>query len=342
MLRSHFEGGKQMSGEDIPYQLRPNKFIDRQMFMDLLSRLVVPRGPEKYVYVSMGGRHLVDHYAIYNKLGIQSLFSFDMSTNEVARQKFNRPTGKMICTAMNSADLPSEVDAILERFPSRQNLIVWLDYTTADRRAQFQDAVQTLVRLNHGDIFRITLNSSPHTLGGSPDWKQSGAAGPGEYRADRLRAQIFEFLPTEVTAISDTELPSVLARCFGLATDAATALQPTLRFIPVLITSYKDGARMLTITCAVSEVDNLEQFPARQFRHWKFACRGWNDILPIYAPVLSLKEQYRLDANLHRGAKRMLSALSFLLAKDETASLEAIESYRSFHRYYPTFRHIED
>ena len=82
-----------MSGDEIPYQLRPNKFIDRQMFLELLSRLVMPRGPENYVYVSMGGRHLVDHYAIYNKLGIQALFSFDFDRNEVARQKFNRPTG---------------------------------------------------------------------------------------------------------------------------------------------------------------------------------------------------------------------------------------------------------
>jgi hypothetical protein len=331
-----------MSGDDIPYQLRPNKFIDRQMFVELLSRLVVPRGPEKYVYVSMGGRHMVDHYAIYNRLGIQALFSFDMSANEVARQNFNKPTGKTICVEMNSANLPSEIDAILARFPSKRNLIVWLDYTSPDRRAQFQEAIQTLVRLKHGDIFRITFNSSPQTLGSGTEWKESGAAGPGEYRADRLRAQLPEFLPTEITAISDTELPFVLARCFGLATDAATALQPNLRFVPVLITSYRDGARMLTITCAASEVDHSERFPTQLFRRWKFASRGWDDIQAIYAPVLSMKEQYRLDANLHRGAKGMLSALKFLPAKDETASLEAIKSYKSFHRYYPTFRHIED
>jgi len=331
-----------MSETDIPYQLRPNKFIDRQMFVELLSRLIVPRGPEKYVYVSMGGRHLVDHYAIYNRLGIQALFSFDMSANEVARQKFNKPTGNTICIAMNSADLPSEIDAILARFPSKRNLIVWLDYTTADRRTQFQEAIQTLVRLKHGDIFRITFNSNAQTLGGGTEWKDSGAAGPAEYRAERLRAQIPEYLPTEVTAISDAELPTILARCFGLATDAATALQPNLRFAPVLITSYRDGARMLTITCAVSEADHSERFPTRQFSRWKFACRGWDDIQTIFAPVLSLKEQYRLDANLHRGAKGMLSALKFLPARGEASSLEAIKSYKSFHRYYPTFRHIED
>ena len=330
-----------MSGDDIPYQLRPNKFIDRQMLLELLTHLVVPRGPEKYVYVSMGGRHLVDHYAIYNKLGIEALFSFDVSANEVARQKFNRPTGDTICVELNSSNLPSEIDAILERFPKKRNLIVWLDYTTADRRAQFQEAVQTLIRLKHGDIFRITLNANHQTLGGA-EWKENDAVGPAEYRADRLRLQIGEYLPTDVTTISDTELPAILARCIGLATDAAKALKPALRFTPVLITSYRDGTRMLTVTCAVSEVDHTEKFPIDVFGRWKFACRGWNDIQQIYAPVLSLKEQYRLDANLHYGAKRMLAALNFLPGKDETASLNAIKSYRSFHRYYPTFRHIED
>src|SRR5207245_1158245 len=133
-------------------------------------------------------------------------------------------------------------------FPSKKNLIVWLDYTSADRRAQFQEAVQTLIRLRHGDIFRITLNASLQTVGGS-DWRGSGAAGPAEYRAERLREQIPEFLPTDVTAILDNDLPSVLARCLELATETAQALKPNLRFKPVLITSYRDGTRMLTATC---------------------------------------------------------------------------------------------
>jgi hypothetical protein len=331
-----------MSGDDIPYQLRPNKFIDRQMFLELLSRLIAGRGPENYVYISMGGRHLADHHAIYGKLGIQALFSFDMNANEVARQKFNRPTGDMVCVEMHSANLPSEIDTIFQRFPRTQNVIAWLDYTSADRRAQFQEAVQTLVRLKHGDIFRITLNADIRSLSRGDEWRDKGFANPGGYRAERLRAQISEYLATGVTSISDSNFPNVLARCLGLATDAAQAEQPNLKFTPVLITSYKDGTRMLTVTCAVSEADKGDKFPNSHFRHWKFACRGWDDLKMIYAPILSLKEQYRLDVNLHRGAKRMLSGLKFLPAADQAASLQAIESYRLFHRYYPTFLHVED
>jgi hypothetical protein len=201
-----------MSGED-PYQLRPNKFIDRQMFIELLSRLIVPRGIEKYIYVSMGGRHLVDHYAVYNRLGIDAQFSFDMNGNEVARQRLNRPTGATVCVEMNSAALPSQIDAILQRFPSKRNLIVWLDYTSADRRTQLQEAVQTLVRLRHGDIFRITLNADARTLAAANEWKEKGAEGPGEYRAEKLRESRSIFQRTS------QQLP--MLRCLAYWRDAS-------------------------------------------------------------------------------------------------------------------------
>jgi hypothetical protein len=331
-----------MSGEDIPYQLRPNKFIDRRMFVELLSRLIVPRGVENYIYVSMGGRHLVDHSSVYNQLGIDALYSFDLNGNAVARQKFNRPTGAMVCNEMNSADLPSQVDSIMSKFPRKRNLIVWLDYTSTARRSQLQEAVQTLARLKHGDVFRITLNASFNTLGDNGNWKGAGATGPGEYRADQLRKQIPEFLPTDVTVVGADDFPLVLARCVALATNAAEALRPGLHFTPVLITSYKDGARMFTATCVVTEAGNSEVFPKPSFRRWKFAASGWDSIQYIYAPLLSAKEQYRLDENLQLGPTRMLSKLRFLPAEDKSSSVAALRSYKAFHRFYPTFRHVED
>jgi hypothetical protein len=193
-----------MSGADIPYQLRPSKFVDRQIFVELLSRLVQVRGPENYIYVSMGGRHLVDHYAVYRELGIKAQFSFDGDKNAVARQIFNRPTDATICGAMHSSALPSELDQIAAKFPSRRNMIVWLDYTKTDRKLQLQEAEQTLIRLKHGDIFRITMNANIGNL-------KQGAAGESanraSFRANYLRNQIEDMMPTSITAIEDNEFP---------------------------------------------------------------------------------------------------------------------------------------
>jgi len=38
----------------------------------------------------------------------------------------------------------------------------------------------------------------------------------------------------------------------------------------------------------------------------------------------------------------MLAALKFYPNKDKPKSLEALKSYRELHRFYPTFRHVED
>lgn len=330
-----------MSADDIPYQLRPNKFIDRQLFIELLGRLIVPRGPEKYIYVSMGGRHLIDHHAVYNQLSIAAQYSFDCDANEVKRQLLNRPTGKTVCAELHSADLPRNLDAIFAHFPSKRNLIVWLDYTGAERRTQFQEALQTLVRLKDGDVFRITLNASAGLCDGD-EWKKAGAANPGEFRATRLREQIQEYMPAAITSISDTAIASTLARCLELLTRAAEAQQPNLCITPVLLTSYRDGQRMLTATCSISERDSKNCFPSRAFFRWKYSCEGWNDIREIYAPVLSTKERNRLDARLHSGTTKMLAALKFYPNKNHEKSLEALRSYREFHRFYPVFRSVEE
>jgi hypothetical protein len=186
------------------------------------------------------------------------------------------------------------------------------------------------------------VGGNPLTLGQGRQWRGAGAPNLAAFRAEQLRAQIPVFFPTNITEISNEALPGVLAQCIKLATESARMSQPNLHFAPVLITSYSDGTPMLTVACAVSEESQDDHFPGAHFARWAFACKGWNDQQTISVPVLSLKEQYKLDANLHRGAKRMLAALKFLPGDDADASMAAIKSYKALNRFYPTFRHIAD
>jgi putative O-methyltransferase len=328
-----------MSGADIPYQLRPSKFIDRQIFVELLSRLIQVRGPENYIYISMGGRHLVDHYAVYRELGIKAQFSFDSNENAVARQIFNRPTDATICGTMHSSALPSELDAIAAKFPTRRNVIVWLDYTNTDRKLQLQEAEQTLIRLKHGDLFRITMNANVRHLKQGP---AGGSANKETFRANDLRDQIEDMMPTTITEIGDNDFPLVLLKCIELTTLRAKAHVPHLDFLPVLTTSYADGQRMLTVSCAVSDSSQHESFPNSQFYRWQFASSNWEHIHDISVPVLSAKERYKLDSNLKKSPKRMLKSLKFMPADDEPSSLAAVSNYKKFQRFYPAFRHVDD
>ena len=129
------------SGENIPYQLRPNKFIDRQILMELLSKIVSYKTHGNYVYISMGGKHLVDLEAVYRKIGVSNLFSFDGNVDVVARQQCNLPHFKTICEKMHSSDLAGSIDDIMGRFKPAEHMIVWLDYTNTQRLADRKSVV---------------------------------------------------------------------------------------------------------------------------------------------------------------------------------------------------------
>ena len=43
-------------GSSLPYRLRPNKAVDRELFLSLLMRLTPKLALEKYHYVGLGAR----------------------------------------------------------------------------------------------------------------------------------------------------------------------------------------------------------------------------------------------------------------------------------------------
>ena len=331
-----------MSGEDVPYQLRPNKFIDRGLFMDLLSRLLPSLGTDKYVYVSMGGRHLIDHTAVYRQIGITNLFSFDLDDNVVLRQKFNRPIDSAVCEGMNSGKLPGKLDTIMAQFPDATNMVIWLDFTNPhDRLTQLQELVEVAKRLQPGDILRISINANLTTLEeGSSKWKDLRFPGPGEYRAACLKRQLGDFVPATLDAIGESDFPSILSECVSLAFSKAEDVVRTNVFKPLLLTTYRDGQRMMTATCVVARSsERSSEVPG--LGGWQFLPANWSDVLAINAPDLSLREKLKIDERLSKTAKVVLDHLGFLPAKNEAKSIEAIASYQKLHRYYPAFHHIE-
>jgi hypothetical protein len=333
-----------MSGEDIPYQLRPNKFIDRQAFIDLLNRLIPAIGSDKYVYLSMGGRHLVDHNAVYRHVGITQLFSFDRSGNVVERQQFNRPIDTAICNEMSASNLPSQIDAISGTFPGATNCVVWLDYTDPnDRLAQIQELIEVAKRLQPGDIIRVTLNANLGTLDGpkgSVLWRDEGFPSPKEYRIAKLVSQIGSLVPTDLKGIGETEFPGVLCRCLALAYSKVEAENDKVSFIPVLLTTYRDGQRMVTATCfVVPRADARRRLT--QLQSWPLLPSRWDNVTEIVAPDLSLREKLKIDEFLSSSAEVVLDKLGFLPASDRDKSIQAISSYQRLHRYYPSFHHVE-
>ncbi len=331
-----------MTGSDIPYQLRPNKFIDRQLFVDLLGRLISGNGNENYAYVSMGGKHLVDHNAIYRQLGIRQLYSFEQDENVVRRQQINKPIDEVLCRELDSAYLPVEIDTIQKSFSNAKHLIIWLDYTDPNARLiQLQEMIEVLKRLQPGDILRITLNASLGTLQKTPDeWRSEKFASPGAFWLEKLKRQLGELVPTDLTHIGDTDFPIALARCVRLAVSRAESELDDTQFAPELVTTYRDGQRMLTVTVRAKSSTSKET-KTSNLSNWPFRAKHWRNIVWIEAPDFSMKEKMKIDAYLSRPPSYILERLKFRPASDYKKSLAAIKSYKQLHRYYPEFRNIE-
>jgi hypothetical protein len=155
-----------------------------------------------------------------------------------------------------------------------------------------------------------------------------------------LRNNLGNLVPSTLTTIGEEDLPSVLCQCVGVALAATESTNANSKFKPALLTTYKDGQRMVTITAvAVDKAGNLPR--EGQLQSWSFAPLGWNDPLKIEAPDLSMKEKLSIDARISETPEAISDALGYLVAESPAKAVAAIASYKQLHRFYPSFHNIE-
>ncbi len=151
-----------MSGQNVPYQLRPNKFVERQLFLDVLDFVRVWDGPSRYVYVSMGGRFLEDFKLINDRFAIEQMISIESDETTWKRAAFNR-LGFIDCRHETSGEFVENLEKLLSDQADRR-LIVWLDYADANKRGeQLGEFRQLVSKLGSGDVAKITLNANPQS-----------------------------------------------------------------------------------------------------------------------------------------------------------------------------------
>lgn len=321
-----------------PFQLRPNKFVDRMLFLDLMTRVSGLRGTQNYVYISMGAKFLHDHHSVYRKIGIDSLVSFDRDSDDIKRQLFNRPIDKMKCIELDSADLPGQLDELR----GKKNAIVWLDFTKPnERRVQLQQSEETIRRLEPGDVLRVTFNADYRSFGKFNDIEKTRYASLQEMAGAKLSEQIPEYLPAKLRTLKQSEVPSVLADALGMAAERTLKHRQDIRVVPILSTTYADNARMATAACVIRPAN--EKILPECLKGWKFRSKKWSDVLDINVPDLSMREKQHIDRRINSSPARILSSLPFKPHDIEAAEelKQAIGNYKLFHRYYPAFHHID-
>lgn len=319
-----------MSGSGLPYRLRPNKFIDRELFAELIAKLSASETPSKFAYISMGGAHLNDHLAIYRRSGIRNLYAFDFNDEVSKRQEFNAPFEGLICRAHGSDEVPSRLGKILQDFGAERS-IIWLDFTEPKRLSQLKEVEDLAKQLQPGDILRVTFNADFANLEKrSAELKvaEKTLEGP-ERNAALLKVELGGYLPSKVKKIYYDRMTEALSLAVERAiSNGLESIDRGFCVTPLLLTEYQDSNRMFVATALIQDEAKTPHVPSS----WTLMPESWHDIEKIYAPDLSSRERHALDRLIDKEASEVSKELAFELDP------AAIKSYSKFQRFYPIFQ----
>ena len=150
------------AGSSLPYRLRPNKAVDRELFLSLLMRLTPRLSLENYQYVGLGGPFLEDFRLVHARLGLRQMACLESEQEVHKRQLFNRPIASIECV---HATLEDYLDGHDFETPA----IIWFDYTEPKGiTTQIERFARTIGTVPLGSVLRVTLNANQNSLG-KPD-----------------------------------------------------------------------------------------------------------------------------------------------------------------------------
>lgn len=328
-----------MSSGNIPYHLRPNKYIERALFVELLSKICGQRPSASYAYISMGGPQLEDHKLIHQSLGLESLFSFESEKNVHNRQLFNQRPSCLKCFNEPINEFVDKLEQFLaqEKIENKK-LIIWLDYAMPDRRQQLLE-YQTLVsKLQEQDIVKVTLNANINTFGE----RQSGETHEAvqERRLEKITRDIADYLPSEISSdmMTSKRIIPILCNSIEVATEKGLSSRPRVRPVLLSLFAYKDGYhQMLTATILLTNSSDTDRIKSEV--QWDYFPQTWTDVKSIDVPSLTAKERLEIDSRLPTNdVDKLHDSLPFMLDTDDlNRSKELLREYAKHYRRYPSY-----
>jgi len=332
-----------MSGGFVPYHLRPNKAVDRHLFVELLTKINRYAPISKYTYVGFGGSFLEDFKLVHNTFGNKKMISIEGDPNVMRRQKFNLPLRCIERRNEKSGDF-------IASYSIEGQAVIWLDYASPrEIRIQVEEFESLIAKLQTHDILKITVNANPETLRARDSIDDSGrretAGVRNEKRLAKLSARLGDYLPQEASAEMMTldELPKLL--CRALEFDANNALKGSRSETFQDLTSfvYSDlSHQMLTVTGMILQKSEVRNFlKETDIRRWELSSLDYRTVRRIRVPELTAREKLFIDRYLPASSEKLIhKRLDFLFDDDEEISLQILKGYTDFYRFYPNFQKV--
>lgn len=337
-----------MAGARVPYHLRQNKHIDREIFLDLLSSVGRKVLFRNYLYIGFGGPFFEDFKALHTRLGVRNMLSIEMDDWVYRRQKNNVPYGCIRSKRMKSDELIQRLTVVRAEFPDTRNVLCWLDYASPKELPTQLDEIRTLLpKLSGHDIVKVTFNASPATLGDLP---ANEVTGPDlrerrlEHRKGRLRTRLGRKFPGSVENedLTPENYPALLLRILQLQVSESMRENPGLTFQPLGCFTYADSEhRMLTCAGVLLRHKERDRFlSSTRLRKAEVASLNW-EIHNIDVPYLSAREKLLLDQKIFEMTPdKIVEDHGLWFDEDATRSAAMVADYIRLYRYYPHFHRI--
>jgi len=328
------------TGSSLPYRLRPNKAVDRELFLSLLMRLAPKLALENYHYIGLGGPFLEDFRLVHGRLGIAKMTCVETEEQVHKRQVFNRPIASIACVHRTLEDYLDETD-----FDTP--VIIWFDYTEPKGiTKQIERFARTIGTVPVGSVLRVTLNANPTSLG-NPDPEDLSVqiedeasddrgAKPTiqEYRLARFKERLADLCPSDVTPadMSFKRYGPTLLRAIKLAVDNEVLSYRDRSIVWALATHYADGQAMVTAALIVAPRDDTGI--GEVVKGWEFYATT-DAPHRVDLPALSTLERLTMESNSNAE-----NVMGFMLPKSDMGE-DPFEVFKKFYRIYPHFSRVE-
>ena len=345
-----------MSGSSLPYRMRKNKAVGRELFLSLLVRLAPRLGLEKYYYVNLGGPFLEDFRLVHSRIGIGrkrngravgKLTCFESELEVHKRQRFNRPVATIKC-------IHSTLEKFLDQTTFTTPAIIWSDNNAPKGiPSQIQRFASSVARMPLVSVLRVTLNANPTSLGlggEEPSGKDFSVEVDGDVSSDRAQkptkaAWRLEQFKQRLGTLFPAGLPAdamtfkkygpILLQVLKIAVEKQALSFNDRQIIWALATHYADDQPMVTAALAV--IPSGDSITEKIVESWEFYSTP-DTPHRIELPALSSLERLTMESNNQSHKK-----FGFDLAKviDSKLGIDPVGVFKQFYRLFPHFSRVE-
>ena len=318
-----------MSGSSIPYHLRTNKAVDRQIFLDLLKKVSQENPLDNYKYISLGGPMLEDFRQIHTELGLINLESIEVDAGVIDRQLFNKPFSCISCVESSTSDYITNFNRI-------GPTIFWLDYTNLDLSEQFRDCEALLRQLTNLDILKITFNVNPEVI--CPHGRVE------EYRSVVSDEYMYPDLG-DIDINTMSSLPITVSKTIKMIYDKVFEGED-FSANPLTLFRYIDNRHQMLTATLILMPDNDQEIESLISKlglsQWPFLVSDWEDVHEIKVPDLTQKEKMLINQFVPgRSAEDIFAAIGFKLCPGRSRETKKLlENYIKYYRYIPNFQRL--